>query len=293
MTKTRKEIAPRKEIALSIDVEDYFHAANLAEVCPIRSWHQLPSRVEAATFKLLDLLDESQVKASFFVLGYSALNHPQIVKEIIKRGHELASHGFAHKIAYLQNQKQFSRDVTRSKKLLEDISGVEVIGYRAPNFSIREENLWAYDILAEAGYKYDSSLYPVYHDRYGNPHRSLKPEMRETNYGKLLILPLAVYQKNIFGKDLRIPVAGGAYWRIFPKLLIKSALKSIEKTCNDPIICYLHPWELDDAQPHFTSLALSKKLRHYTGIKKFPLTLKYLMRHFNFVPIKLVAKDFL
>ncbi|HMO18608.1 MAG TPA: DUF3473 domain-containing protein [Oligoflexia bacterium] len=282
----------KNQIALTIDLEEYFHAANLAEVCPIKSWSYLPSRVEMSCDILLDTFDRYKQKGTFFVLGYCARANPGLIKKISQRGHEIASHGFAHKIAYFQNRKQFFRDVDKSKKLLEDISGIKVHGYRAPNFSIRDENLWAYDELTKAGYTYDSSLYPVYHHRYGNPHRSLLPEERSTDYGKLLVLPLAVYLLNLGLKEFRLPVAGGAYWRFLPRFLTATALKQIEKE-RTPVICYLHPWEIDYGQPHFANLSLGKKIRHYYGVKSLTSKLDYFMSKFNFSSIKNVSKDIL
>jgi polysaccharide deacetylase family protein (PEP-CTERM system associated) len=290
-THSMTQIESLEPLAISVDVEEYFHAANLASACPIKSWSDLPSRVAYSTKRLLDFFDAYNVKGTFFVLGYCAKREPSMVREIVSRGHELASHGFAHKIAYLQNEKQFYRDIKRSKDLLEDTAGVVVDGYRAPNFSIRDQNLWAYDLIKKAGYRYDSSLYPVYHDRYGNPHRSMVPEVRNTAYGPLLILPLTLFRANILGRDMRIPTAGGAYWRIFPKLFIKYALNRAQKESKGPVICYLHPWEIDGEQPYFDSLTASQKLRHYIGLRTFEKRISYFMQHFSFIPIRDAAKE--
>jgi polysaccharide deacetylase family protein (PEP-CTERM system associated) len=285
------QIESSEPLAISVDVEEYFHATNLASACPITSWRDLPSRVAYSTNRLLDLFDTYNMKGTFFVLGYCAKRDPSLVREIVSRGHELGSHGFAHKIAYLQNEKQFYRDITRSKDLLEDIAGISVEGYRAPNFSIRDQNLWAYDLIKKAGYRYDSSLYPVYHDRYGNPHRSMVPEVRDTLYGPLLVLPLTLFQAKILGRDMRIPIAGGAYWRIFPKVFIKYALSKVQKKSEGPVICYLHPWEIDGDQPYFDSLSISKKIRHYNGLRNFEERIGYFMQNFSFVPIRDSAKE--
>jgi len=282
----------KKQLALTIDLEEYFHAANLAKVCPYRSWSKLPSRLEFSTNLILDLFDNYNQKGTFFVLGYCARKLPSLVKEIQNRGHEVASHGFSHKIAYLQSRKQFFRDIDRSKKLLEDITGTEILGYRAPNFSIRDENLWAYDELTKAGYRYDSSLYPVVHDRYRNPHRSMLPELRSTAHGAILILPLAVSLMKIGPlPEFRFPVAGGAYWRFFPKYLMRKGLESTHNF-RRPVICYMHPWELDEGQPHFANLSLERKIRHYFGIKNFYKTTSYFMDHFDFRTINdLIDKE--
>jgi polysaccharide deacetylase family protein (PEP-CTERM system associated) len=281
-------------LAISVDVEEYFHAANLSDVCPVKLWHGLPSRVEYSTHRLLDLFDEYDQKGTFFFLGYCAGKYPALVREIVNRGHELASHGYAHKSAYLQNRKQFERDTRRSKSLLEDISGIEVIGYRAPNFSIRDENLWAYDVLCDAGYRYDSSLYPVYHHRYGNPYRSTEPDYRTTESGTILILPLLTFSLGLPGRSgLRFPVAGGAYWRVLPSQCISWILSSTLSNAESPVICYFHPWETDPDQPFFSSLSPGRKIRHYTGLSGFEKKLKYVFSRFRSGTIQEVASPLL
>ena len=273
-------------ICLSVDVEEYFHAANLAEVCPIREWHTLPSRVKETTSKLLDIFDITNSKGTFFILGYTARSCPEIVKEIKNRGHEIASHGFAHKIAYFQNHKQFLRDVSKAKKLLEDISGSKIHGYRAPNFSITDKNIWAYECLVQAGYSYDSSLYPVHHDRYGNPHRKSTPENRNIDGESLTILPLAVLTSSLL--NLKVPIAGGAYWRLLPRSAINLALSSAIRqasTLGIKPICYLHPWEIDTQQPYFPNLSASKKIRHYFGVRGFENKIRLILERFGSVTI--------
>jgi polysaccharide deacetylase family protein (PEP-CTERM system associated) len=282
----KQELQSKRTLAISVDVEEYYHAANLSNVCPVKSWHEMPSRLEFSTRKILDIFDRTAQKGTFFVLAYSGKRFPAIVREIVDRGHELASHGYAHKIAYFQNKKQFFQDVKRSKLILEDISGKEVIGYRAPNFSIRDENIWAYDVLTELGFKYDSSLYPVMHDRYGNIHRSRSPETRKTNYGELKIFPLTVYQPFEVFPKFRVPIAGGAYWRLFPEIIIRNLLSKNLLNSDDPVICYLHPWEIDSNQPYFSSLSISKKLRHYYGIKTFEKKVESLIRNFKSIKIR-------
>ena len=254
------------KICLSVDVEEYFHAANLSSVCPIKNWHNLPSRVEQSTYKLLDCFDQNQSKGTFFVLAYCAKRYPNLIKEIKKRGHEIASHGYAHKIAYLQSEKQFSRDIRRSKQIIEDITGESIKGYRAPNFSITEKNKWAYECLINSGYIYDSSLNPVAHSRYGNTHRKTTPEIIVYDSKKLIILPLTTYTLT---NKIRIPIAGGAYWRLLPKSLIIRLLKSNTSHTSLAPICYLHPWEVDPEQPYFSQIPTSKKIRHYYGQSTF------------------------
>jgi len=269
-------------ISLTVDVEDYYHATNLALVSPIKRWHFLPQRAVYSTNKTLDIFDANSQKGTFFVLASLAKKYPEIVHEITSRGHEVASHGYAHKIAYNQSPIQFFRDVDRAKKILEDLSGQKVIGYRAPNFSITDKNLFAYDLLKKAGYEYDSSLYPIAHKRYGNLHRSLKPESRETEFGPITIYPLATYPLT---EKIRIPIAGGAYWRLFPRLLISSLIASLNKKANYPLIFYFHPWELDYEQPYFKELPFFKRIRHYHGQRTFPEILHSFLTSYKSTPI--------
>ncbi len=274
---------PQQNICLTVDVEEYFHAANLKSECPIRSWNRLPSRIEESTENLLDIFDKSDAKGTFFILGYSAKTFPSLVKLIKSRGHEIASHGYAHKIAYHQNYKQFKRDVERSKKLLEDITGEEIFGYRAPNFSIVKSNLWAYDALIEAGYKYDSSLNPVHHHRYGNVERSRHPEwITGKNNKKLLVLPLNTFK--LKGMPFPLPIAGGAYWRLLPFKIIDKAVRYNIKNGSDKYgspICYVHPWEIDPQQPYFPKLSANNRIRHYVGIKNFAAKINRILENFH------------
>lgn len=273
------------QISLTVDVEDYYHAANLSPVCPIKRWHFLPQRAVYSTNKTLDIFDAHGQKGTFFILASLARKYPEIVREIAKRGHEVASHGYAHKIAYFQNPIQFFRDIDRSKKILEDISGQLVTGYRAPNFSITNRNLYCYDLLKKAGFEYDSSLYPVSHKRYGNSHRSLEPEVRDTEHGPLRIYPLATYPLGKF----RIPIAGGAYWRLFPEFVISSLIKNLKQKANYPLVFYFHPWELDYEQPYFKELPFLTRVRHYHGQRGFPEVIKSFLKENS----SRVIKDFI
>lgn len=269
-------------ISLTVDVEEYYHAANLAEVCPIKRWHFLPQRAVYSTNKTLDIFDAHSQKGTFFVLASLAKKHPEIVREIVGRGHEVASHGYAHKIAYNQSPLQFFSDIERAKKILEDLSGQKVTGYRAPNFSITNKNLNCYDLLTKAGYQYDSSLYPVRHRRYGNLHRAKEPEVRLTEFGPLKIYPLATYS---LSDKIRIPIAGGAYWRLFPRFLISRLIASLNKEANYPLIFYFHPWELDYEQPHFKDLSFFTRIKHYHGQRSFPDTLNAFLTTYQSTPI--------
>ncbi len=276
----------RMRNAISVDVEEYFHAASLDPVAGPAKWHKFPSRVESSTHKILNLFDRLQAKGTFFVLGYVARRNPSLVREIASRGHEIASHGYAHRIAYEQTPKQFARDISRSKLLLEDICGARVIGYRAPSFSINDQNPWAHDELIRAGYRYDSSLYPIRHPRYGNREKPLLPFFIRREEGSLLVLPLAVSPFRILGKDFRLPVAGGAYWRFFPRNIILRGLQSINRTTDTPFICYFHPWEIDPDQPRFQELPVLTKIRHYKGLSNYSSTVEYFLKNFTFDSIQ-------
>ncbi len=277
--------------ALSVDVEEYFHATNLESVAPPARWHAMPKRVEYCTRKVLDVLARHNVRATFFVLGYCARRFPGMVRDIVKDGHELASHGYSHRLVYTQTPRAFYRDVYRTKRLLEDISGEAVWGYRAPSFSIRENNLWAYDVLVEAGYRYDSSLYPAPHPRYGNPHRKRSPEILHRNKGDLIVFPLAVRALRIFGKDLCLGVAGGAYWRILPRWYIAWNLRNIVQDEQLWFTCYFHPWELDAEQPVAGGLPFLTKVRHYGGLSQFEKKIDYFLSRFSFVSLREAARQ--
>lgn len=280
--------------ALSVDVEEYFHATNLEPFAPPRRWHTLPSRVENSTRRVLDLFAKCNTKGTFFILGYVARRHPSLVKEIAGAGHEIASHGYGHRLAFSQTPKAYYRDVHRTKRLLEDISGTEVLGYRAPSFSITHANPWAYDQLLRAGYRYDSSIYPTWHPRYANLNRSPEPERIVRTGGQLKELPLAVACLPLVGgHHVRIPVAGGAYWRLFPRPLVAWGLGRINEREGRSFTCYLHPWELDNDQPRFPKMGYLTRVRHYGGVAAFDKRVEWFCRKFKFAPIAEVWRDFL
>lgn len=266
---------------LSIDVEDYFHVAALAESIKVDEWNGIASRVESSTHRLLDLFDEHQVKATHFILGWVADKYPQLVSEIEKRGHEVASHGFSHQLIYSQTPEVFKQETERSKKLLEDITGKPVIGYRAASYSITKKSLWALDILADAGFEYDSSIFPIYHDRYGIPDSPREPHVLMTPNGKKLIeYPLSTYQ--FLGQT--IPIAGGGYFRLYPYWLSRFFYKLREKQ-SDPFVFYLHPWEVDPEQPK-VEVSWFSKFRHYNNLDKCLSRMNALLTDFQFTTMK-------
>lgn len=263
--------------ALTVDVEDYFHVSAFSECIDKKDWDSYPLRVEKNTRRLLDLFDLHSVKATFFVLGWVAERTPGLVREIAARGHEVACHGYSHQLVYNQSPGIFREETIRSKTLLEDIIQSPVNGYRAASYSITGRSLWALDIIADAGFEYDSSIFPVRHDRYGIPDASVYPHRLKTPNGSWLVeFPLSTAR--IFG--LRLPVAGGGYFRLYSYAITKAGLNQINRR-KKPFIFYLHPWEIDTEQPKI-SAGWKSRFRHYNNLDKCEHRLKRLMNDFNF-----------
>ena len=264
--------------ALTVDVEDYFHVAALAPNIHKDSWDSRESRVVGNTHKLLSIFGQFNVRGTFFVLGWVAERYPQLVKDIAAGGHEIACHGFSHSLVYEQPPKEFYEETLRSKSLLEDITGSEVLGYRAASYSIVRESLWAMDILAELGFAYDSSIFPVRHDRYGIPDAERAPHRMATPNGSSIVeWPLAT--ATVLG--FRVPVAGGGYFRLLPYWFSRWGLASINRREQRPFIFYLHPWEVDPQQPRVSANWLSR-FRHYTNLGKCEERLRRLLGEFQF-----------
>ncbi|MCB0358856.1 MAG: DUF3473 domain-containing protein, partial [Bdellovibrionales bacterium] len=215
-------------------------------------------------------------------LGYFAKRHPEIVRSIATAGHEIASHGFNHHLVYQLRPDEFREDVSSTKSLLEDLTGSVVRGYRAPNFSITERAPWAHEILVETGHVYDSSVYPVWHPRYANLDKPREITDIETPAGPLTVVPLSAASVSLFGRTLRLPAAGGAYWRLFPRSLIGHLLARVSEGDGLPLCCYFHPWELDPGQPRVAELPMLTRLRHYGGISSFDRRVEYFLRRFPF-----------
>jgi polysaccharide deacetylase family protein (PEP-CTERM system associated) len=267
----------RIQNALTVDVEDYFQVSAFAKTIKHDDWGSHNLRVEKNTQKLLDLFDQAQVKATFFVLGWIADRVPELVKEIADRGHEVASHGYSHQLIYNQTQKVFREETIRSKKLLEDLSQQPVQGYRAASYSITCRSLWALDILAETGFIYDSSIFPVRHDRYGIPDAEEKPHRLITpKQHSLIEFPLSTAK--IF--NYKLPIAGGGYFRLYPYFLSKAGLSQINRQ-QQPFIFYLHPWEIDPEQPKIAASWFSR-FRHYNNLHKCESRLTHLLDDFEF-----------
>lgn len=265
--------------ALTVDVEDYFHVAAFARQIDPATWDRFPLRVERNTQRLLDLFAERDVRATFFVLGWVAERCPGLVRVIVDRGHEVACHGYSHQLIYEQAPAVFREETIRAKACLEDQAQRPVLGYRAASYSITKRSLWALDILAELGFAYDSSIFPVHHDRYGIPDSPRWPYQIDTKAGSLIEFPPSTLAVG----GHRLPVGGGGYFRIYPYQLTRFALSRINRMEERPFIFYLHPWEIDPEQPRIRAGCLST-FRHYTNLSRCEARLRRLLRDFQFMP---------
>jgi len=245
---------------LTIDVEDYFQVSALAPYIPRNQWAQRECRVERNVDRILLMLDANQTKATFFTLGWIAKRYPHLVRRIVDNGHELASHGYGHQRVSDLTEATFSADIELAKKLLEDISGQEVRGYRAPSFSIGEGNLWAFDCLERAGYRYSSSIYPIRHDHYGMPDA---PRFAHRVRAGLLELPVTTAR--FF--DRNWPASGGGYFRLLPYALSRWLLQQVNQRDRQPAIFYFHPWEIDAGQPRIAGISAKTRFRHYVNLQ--------------------------
>lgn len=264
--------------AFTVDVEDYFQVAALAPAIDRASWPQRESRVERNTGVLLDLLAEHAIHGTFFVLGWIAERHPLLIKRIATEGHEIACHGFSHRLIYEQTPDEFREETARSKCTLEDLTGAAVIGYRAASFSITRRSLWALDLLIDLGFKYDSSIFPIRHDRYGIPGADPRPAPLTAPSGRTLVeFPMSA--ASYLG--IRVPVSGGGYFRLLPYFLTRSGLRQINGARGRPFTFYLHPWEVDPDQPRVHVGWLSR-FRHYTNLHRCEARLRRLLEEFRF-----------
>ena len=263
--------------AITCDLEDYFQVESLRSVVPRERWEAMPSRLERNADRVLELFDQAGVRGTFFVLGWCAERLPVVVKRIAEAGHEVASHGYAHRMITEQSPEEFRADVRRAKTLLEDLVGQRVAGYRAPTFSITERTLWAVDVLAEEGYAYDSSIFPIHHDRYGIPSAPRHIHVRNGRNGATLVeFPPTTLR--LLGCNL--PVAGGGYLRLLPVRLVCRALRAVNRV-GWPAIVYFHPWELDPEQPRLAVKGLSR-FRHYVNLHRTAAKLRFLLARLPF-----------
>ncbi len=270
---------------LSFDVEEYFQVANFFETIPRSQWDSIPRRAAESTRRILDLLDRYDVRATFFVLGWLAERDPELVREIDRRGHEIGSHGWEHRLVYEMGPDGFRDELRRSKSVLEDAVGHGIEGYRASNFSITQKTPWALEILLEEGYRYDSSIFPIRHPRYGIPGAPRFPHRLSVGDRTLVEIPLTTLE--ILGRNL--PVAGGAYLRIFPLALIRHGLRAAHRA-GHPGVVYLHPWEFDPDQPRIATSRF-RRFRHYTNLRRTERKLEALLRGFRFVPLSEIVAE--
>jgi polysaccharide deacetylase family protein (PEP-CTERM system associated) len=264
--------------ALTIDVEDYYHVSAFEAVVPLADWGRYESRVEKNTHRLLDLLEAHATKATFFVLGWVAERQPGLLRTLVARGHEVASHGYAHRRVYTQTPAQFRAETRRSKCLLEDTLGQPIRGYRAASYSITVQSLWALEVLREEGFVYDSSIFPIRHDLYGIPsHPRFCYSVPGPSDAPLVEFPLSTLR---FG-GTNFPIAGGGYLRLFPYAYTRWGIRYLNRHEGQPAVVYLHPWELDPEQPRLPAGTLSR-FRHYTNLQKMEERFVRLLQDFSF-----------
>jgi polysaccharide deacetylase family protein (PEP-CTERM system associated) len=271
-----------RENAMTVDVEEYFTIQNLNEKVPRDRWPAQPLRADEQTRRLLDLFDAHGIKATFFVLGWVAERHPKLVREIFDRGHEIAAHSYWHRLVFEMTPDDFRADLTRVRDLLQDMIGSPVIGYRAPTYSLTKGSLWAHQILAEEGFRYSSSVFPIVHDRYGIADYPRFP----TKVGReLWEFPLTTLR--VAGRNL--PVAGGGYLRLLPARSIALALAHVNNSESQPAILYLHPWEIDPRIPKYRQ-SFIRDTRGYIGLEGMLGKLDLLLSLLRFTTVKQVLE---
>jgi polysaccharide deacetylase family protein (PEP-CTERM system associated) len=270
---------------MTIDVEDYFHVSVFDGVIPRTAWTTLESRVEANTDRLLRMFEERGVSATFFVLGWVAERHPGLIRRIATAGHEVASHGYGHRLVYDQTPSAFRTDVRRAKAILEDAIGGKVAGYRAPSYSIVPRSLWALDVLMEEGYAYDASIFPIRHDRYGIPVSAREPYLIKRTRGTIVEAPASTVRLG----PMNLPIAGGGYFRILPYAWTRWGIGRVNTREERPVIFYLHPWEIDPDQPRLSAGLLSR-FRHYRNLAETEGRMRRLLADFAWAPLRDVLR---
>jgi polysaccharide deacetylase family protein (PEP-CTERM system associated) len=282
-------LSPRRN-ALTVDVEDYFHVSAFEGIIHPDEWDGFDSRVETNTRNVLDLLADFELTGTFFVLGWVAARHPDLVRAIQAAGHEIACHGFGHERILFQTPETFRQDVATAKALLEDITGQPVLGYRAPSYSITPETAWALDVLIEENFAYDSSIFPIIHDLYGfpgaspHPHRILRPS------GEILEFPPTTLRLSLLGRSLALPIAGGGYLRLFPEWFVRWGLNRVNCGEGQPCVVYFHPWEIDPGQPRVEA-GWKSRFRHYHNLDKTEHRLRHLFHNLAFAPMGSVLAE--
>ncbi len=272
--------------ALTVDLEDYFHVSAYAGRVRLEEWDSYPSRVAANTDRLLGLLAEHNCLATFFVLGWVAEKKPEVVARVAAAGHEIACHSLLHRRIFDLTPQEFREDTRRAKAVIEDATGKQVVGYRAPSFSVIKKSLWALEILAEEGFQYDSSIFPVEHPSYGIPDAPRTPYWIDTPSGRILEFPMPTLSIG----SMRSPIGGGAYLRLLPYRYTRWSIRHLNEHKNFPVCVYIHPWELDPAQPRMGG-SLSARARHYFGLRGTEAKLRKLVRDVEFCPLATVISQ--
>ena len=257
--------------ALTCDVEDYFQVSAFEHLVPKHDWSNWPCRIESNTDRILELYDLAGVKGTFFTLGWIADNYPNVVRRIAGEGHEIASHGWQHERVWSQTAGQFRDDVSRTRQVLQDLSGQPVLGFRAASWSFDRRTHWAYDVLASCGYQYSSSIYPVSHDHYGIPDAPLQPFFDAGS--NLLEIPASSFP--LAGRN--IPSAGGGYFRLLPYFVSQWLIRNVRERNEVPAVFYYHPWEIDPEQPRMSGIGFKTRFRHYVNLGRFENRLRRLI----------------
>ncbi len=283
-TATASPPFPPARHAFSVDVEDYYHVSAFEKVVSRADWEGYASRVAGNTERLLELLDRHGVRATFFVLGWVAERHPRLVRAIHRRGHEIGCHGYWHRLVYSQSPAEFRSDLVQGRDVLQDLIGEAVVSYRAPSFSIVRRSWWALEILADEGFRIDSSIVPARHDRYGVPGAPRQPHRIDTDAGPIWEVSPAVVRLG----PLALPVGGGGYFRLFPLWWTFHCLRGIERR-GLPIVFYVHPWEIDPDQPRIAGASLRSRFRHYVHLSSTAAKLDRLLGRFRFGRLAEVA----
>ncbi len=281
-------VGPAVVNAMTVDVEDYFHVSAFEHVVRPADWGGFESRVAANTERLLRIFEARRVTATFFMLGCVAEEFPSVVDDVASQGHEIASHGYAHQLVYRQTPDEFRDDVRRAKDILETLVGQPVDGYRAPSYSITAQTPWALDVLVEEGHRYDASVFPIRHDRYGIPDAPRHPHILTRPCGSLLEVPGTTVQ---LGR-MNLPVAGGGYFRLMPYWWTRWGIGRVNRLERAPAVFYLHPWEIDPDQPRLRAGLLSR-FRHYRNLHATEARLNQLLVDFQFDSVRAVLASLL
>ncbi len=278
-------------IALTVDVEDYFQVMAFERCIDRESWDSWPQRVEGNTDRILELFARHQLRATFFVLGWVAERFGGLVRRIADAGHEIACHGYGHQRITAMSREAFHQDLLRAKGLLEDLIGRAVEGYRAPSYTITARTLWALDELIDAGFTYDSSIFPISHDIYGMPGAQRLPHVLEREHGSIREFPPTTFPLTVCGRSRNLPVAGGGYLRLLPASWVAAAFASLLRH-GEPCLLYFHPWEVDPDQPRIKA-PLKSRFRHYLHLDTTEDKLRYLFARYRFAPMRQVLDEVL